>query len=73
MPAVFPSAPDAAYTYVQMTPASGWSITHHLGKKPAVAVIDSAGSLVTGDVVYDTDNHLIITFTGGFAGEAHLN
>ena len=73
MPAVFPSIPDAAYTFIQMSPSATWHITHGLNKKPSVTVIDSAGSLVAGEVVYTDDNSLVVSFSGGFSGEAHCN
>lgn len=73
MAATFPSKPDAEFVHTQMSPSASWKVVHNLGKKPAVAVIDTANSLVQGDVVYDSNDILTITFSGGFSGEAHLN
>ena len=50
-----------------------WVIEHNLGKNPSITVIDSAGTLVIGEWVYDTLNKLTITFTAGFSGKAFLN
>lgn len=64
---------DLTYTHDQAQAADVWAITHGLGKRPAVAVVDSAGDLVDGDVRYLDANSLQITFSSAFAGQAHLN
>jgi hypothetical protein len=38
-----------------------------------VAVVDSAGSVVFGDVVYISANVVSITFVAAFGGKAYLN
>ena len=50
-----------------------WTITHNLGKYPAVSVVDSAGSLVEGDVSYVSINVLTVEFSSAFSGVAYLN
>lgn len=65
--------PTKIYTYVQNTPTSFWFINHNLNKYPSVSVIDSAGTLVEGQVLYTGLNSLIITFTAAFSGKAALN
>ena len=60
-------------THVQLTPSDTWSISHGLNRYPAVAVIDSAGTIVEGNVTYVDLNNIIITFNGGFAGSAYLS
>jgi len=71
--ASFPSKSDAAFTYAQMSPASTWVIVHNLGKHPAVVVVDSSGSTVYGDIHYDSNAQVTLTFAAGFAGNAYLN
>lgn len=63
------------YTYIhdQMSSADTWTINHNLDKYPSVSVVDSAGSLVIGDVKYISRNALIVTFVGEFSGKAYLN
>ena len=63
------------YTYIhdQMSSADTWTINHNLDKYPSVSVVDSAGSLVIGDVQYISRNALIVTFVGEFSGKAYLN
>lgn len=64
---------DAHYTHTQSTPSSTWSIEHNLGKKASVTVVDSADSVVYGDIEYTDLNNLTITFNGAFSGKAYLN
>lgn len=64
---------DKNYLHTQVAPASTWTIVHNLGKYPAVAIIDSAGDLVHGDVHYDSTNQVTLTFGSAFSGTASLN
>lgn len=61
------------FVYTQTTPAATWVITHSLVRFPAVAVVDSTGRLVEGDIIYDTSNQVTLTFSGAFSGIAYLN
>lgn len=63
------------YTYIhdQMSSSDTWTINHNLDKYPSVSVVDSAGSLVIGDVQYISRNSLVATFIGEFSGKAYLN
>lgn len=65
--------PDRNYVHTQSTPASVWTITHNLGKRPSVTVVDSAESVVVGEVSYPDVNTVTITFSGAFSGAAFLN
>ena len=65
-----------AHTYVhhQNIPEAVWNITHDLcGKYPAVTVVDSAGSVVVGDVKYGDMYKVTVTFSSAFSGIAYLN
>jgi hypothetical protein len=64
---------DLSYTYTQIIASSIWNVTHGLNKHPSVIVIDSAGTVVIGDIQYIDANNLILTFTGAFSGKAYLN
>jgi hypothetical protein len=64
---------DASFVFSQATPAATWTIAHGLGKFPSVTVVDSAGSVVVGDVNYADANNLTVGFSGGFSGKAYLN
>ena len=61
------------YVHTQPIPAALWVITHNLGKHPSVDIVDSAGSEVEGDVVYNSNNQIPVSFIGGFSGVAYLN
>jgi len=50
-----------------------WTITHNLGAYPSVTVVDSASTVVIGNVDYTNANILTITFSAAFSGCAFLN
>lgn len=52
---------------------SVWEFSHPMSKYPAVSIVDSAGSLVHGDVEYLSESRIKITFSSGFSGKAYLN
>lgn len=64
---------DKTYVHIQSSAASVWIVTHNLNKYPSVTVVDSAGSVVVGEVVYNNTNKVTITFIGSFSGKAYLN
>lgn len=64
---------DKTYVHRQSIPASVWEITHNMDKFPSVTVVDSAGSVVVGEVTYESKNKLKVTFTAEFGGSAYLN
>jgi hypothetical protein len=64
---------DLTYQFNQLTPSSLWDIVHNMGKCPSVMVVDSAGSVVEGDISYLTLNRVQVRFTGAFSGTAYLN
>ena len=64
---------DKTYVHIQSSAANVWQINHGLNKYPSVTVVDSAGSVVVGEVVYNTTNKVTITFIGSFSGKAYLN
>jgi hypothetical protein len=61
------------YRHVQEVPSTVWTITHGLGCRPSVTVVDSAGEVVEGEVVYLSDDAVRLTFSAAFGGEAYLN
>lgn len=61
------------YTHVQNSASDRWDIDHGLGRFPSVSIVDSAGSLIYGDVTYNDENSLTVTFTSAFSGKAYLN
>jgi len=61
------------FIHHQGTVAQFWTIEHSLNKYPSVAVVDSAETIVVGEVTYISINELQIEFSGGFSGKAYLN
>lgn len=61
------------FTFTQASPASTWIITHNLGYRPNISVVDSAGSQVEGETVWTSTSSLTITFSGAFSGVAYLS
>ena len=64
---------DKTYVHHQSVPASVWDITHNMDKLPSVTIVDSAGSVVMGEITYESKNKLKVTFTAEFGGSAYLN
>lgn len=64
--------PSLSYLYLQSQPSAFWDITHSLGYYPAVTAMDSAGSVVQGDIQHLSANHLTLTFSAAFSGQASL-
>ena len=61
------------YVHKQTTAAEVWHITHNLQKFPSISVVDSAGTIVVGEITYIDDATIDITFSGAFSGTAYLN
>lgn len=64
---------QTAYTHDQMSPSTTWSVTHNLGFKPSVFVVDTSDNVCFGDVAYTNANALTITFAQSFGGKAYLS
>lgn len=58
--------------HVQDSPSDAWLITHNLGKKPVVVVVDSSDRVVLGGVKYIDDNTVEVEFSSPFGGTAYL-
>lgn len=69
---------DSHFRFVQSIAASVWTIPHNLGKHPSTTVVDSAGTVVEGEVQHLDQSTVRISFFAGnnpvaFAGEAYCN
>ncbi|MAN63462.1 MAG: hypothetical protein CMI60_16125 [Parvibaculum sp.] len=53
--------------------AATWNITHNLGKFPTVTVVDDNGKIVYGDVTYNSNNSISISFSSSVDGKVYLN
>lgn len=66
-------ADQTAYTHTQESPSTTWSITHNLGFRPSVFVVDTSDNVCYGDVVYTSTDALTVTFAQSFGGKAYLS
>lgn len=57
----------------QLTPESEWVITHSLPFFPSVTVVDSAGTVVEGEVQYLDTSTIRLYFSAAFSGVAYLS
>ena len=63
----------STYEHSQITPSKVWVISHNLGKKPAVMVIDDSGCLCICDIEYTDENTAVLQFSEATSGKAYLN
>lgn len=68
----YTSAPTRRHSFHQEAAASTWVITHSLGGKPQVTIVDSADTVVIGDVTYNSNSQITVSFTTPFSGYAYL-
>lgn len=64
---------DKNYIHKQQSASDMWTIVHNLGKFPSITVVDSAGTVVTGEIVLQTTEQAVISFNGAFSGKAYCN
>lgn len=60
------------HVHTQSSPSSTWTINHTLGGKPSVTVVDSADTMVVGEVTYNSNTQVTVAFTAAFSGYAYL-
>ncbi len=60
------------HTHVQGSAATTWVITHALAGKPSVTIVDSADTHVFGEVTYNSNSQITVTFSAAFSGKAYL-
>jgi hypothetical protein len=55
------------------SPTVLWTVTHNLGKFPAVMVVDTGNSVLEADIHYADANQLTVSFGAPTSGKAYLN
>lgn len=65
--------PAVSFAYTQQVPSNSWTITHNLNFNPNVTVVDSAGTIVEGEIRYNTRNTMTLNFASAFSGNAYLS
>lgn len=63
----------STYIHIQSSPSTNWEIIHPLNKFPSVTVVDSANSVVMGDVIFISLSQIAVIFSAPFSGRAYLN
>jgi hypothetical protein len=63
---------QSRYTHKQSVPKADWIIPHNLNAYPSVAIVDSAGTVVGGDVTYQSPFQVSVRFAFPFSGKAYL-
>jgi predicted flavoprotein YhiN len=64
---------QSSEVFTQAIASNEWTINHSLNKKPSVTVVDSADTVVVGEVSYETNSRIVIKFEATFSGKAYLN
>lgn len=64
---------DKTFIHDQIRSSAEWEIIHNMDKFPSIAVVDSSGAIVIGEVTYIDKSTVKIHFIGEFAGKAYLN
>ena len=60
------------HVHTQGSPSTTWTITHTLGGKPQVTVVDTGDNVVHGDVQYLSSTQIVCSFSASFSGLAYL-
>jgi hypothetical protein len=60
------------HVHTQATPSTTWTINHSLGGYPSVSVVDSARTVVFGEVTYQSTTQVVVNFSTAFSGYAYL-
>lgn len=58
------------YEHTQSVLSDEWTITHNLGRHPAIHIEDSAGNVVFGSVRHVDNLHAVVSFSSPFTGLA---
>lgn len=64
---------DKHHAHTQGSSSASWVVNHNLNKHPSVTVVDSAGTIVIGQVAYGSLNQATLTFKASFSGKAYFN
>jgi hypothetical protein len=67
---VYPKA--SRHVHTQGTASTIWTITHSLGGYPSVFIVDSAKTVVFGEISYTSTSQIVVNFSSAFSGYAYL-
>jgi hypothetical protein len=66
------SGTGVTYRHTQSSAAATWTISHGLGTKPSLTVVDNAGNAAWVEAQYPDDNTTVLVFCLPVAGYAYL-
>ena len=61
------------FAYEQLSASATWNVAHGLGKFCSVTVVDSAKTVIRGQVDFTDANNVVITFNSATTGFAYFN
>lgn len=61
------------YKHVQSIPSAEWRILHGLGKYPNVKIVDTMKQLCFGDIIYESEDVVVVKFGAAESGVAYLD
>lgn len=64
---------NAVYIHNQVTPSATWIISHNMGFKPSVELLNSGSQEIEGDVIHTSQNVTVAYFNTPISGFARLN
>ena len=63
----------SSFTHHQTTPSPSWTMSHNLGFRPSVELLNSGGQEIEGDILHLSENVCVAYFNQPIAGLARLN
>ena len=60
------------FVHTQSSASTEWVITHTLGGRPSITIVDSAGTVVYGEIQYLSNTQIEVSFSAPFSGYAYL-
>jgi hypothetical protein len=67
---VYPSS--SRHVHTQGTASTTWTVNHTLGGYPSVMIVDSAKTVVYGEINYVSTSQVVVNFSVAFSGFAYL-
>lgn len=63
---------NARHLHAQPIASATWTINHSLGGYPSVTIVDSASTVVLGEISYISTSQVQVSFSAPFSGFAYL-
>ena len=69
---LFSATQTLRHIHTQAVASTTWTVSHLLGGYPSVTVVDTAGTVVYGEISYSSTTEVVLSFSAAFAGYAYL-